>query len=347
MILALIIAFLISVTTIPVVIRVAILKRLVDTPDDNRKVHKRAIPFLGGVSIFLGLILGFTISYGFNIGELEPSTMAYLVAAITIIFFIGLKDDIVGLSPLKKLIAQMVCAFIIVVLADIRIPSMYGIFGITQLPLAVSYALSVFAYIVIVNSINLVDGLDGLAGGVGLIACIFFGLWFYEYGDMALAMVCGAMGGSLLGFLVYNFSPAKIFMGDGGSLTVGTVLAFLALAMLNTPHSSEVGMIMSKISRPVAAMAFLCYPLLDTLRVFTIRAIRGESPFTADKRHIHHHLIAHGATHRKAAIAIYLFSGVIGVIAMYSGLLEPTYSFALTFSLALIVSQLMTKIKLK
>lgn len=336
MIIAFFISFVCTVFILPVIIKVARIKKLMDVPDGVRKVHSRSVPLLGGVALFASILVGFGISYGLNKTRLSPETLAFLISSLTIMFFIGLKDDIVGLSPFKKLISQIIAGLILVVLADVRISSMYGIFGVQELPLLISYGLSIFAFIVILNSINLIDGLDGLASGVSLIATIFMGIWFFYFGNLALSLLSCTLAGALLGFMVFNFSPARIFMGDCGSLSVGLIIAFLALSMLGTGTASDIPDVFKKVSHPVAAMSFLAYPLVDTLRAFFNRAKKGQSPFTADKNHLHHALIAKGYGHKKSVFIIYAFSIICALTGLFSGYFGATLSLIITLSVAFI-----------
>jgi UDP-N-acetylmuramyl pentapeptide phosphotransferase/UDP-N-acetylglucosamine-1-phosphate transferase len=345
MIIAFVIAFVCTMFTLPVIIKVAKIKNLLDVPDGVRKIHSRSVPLLGGVSIYGAVLIGFGISYGLNTTVLSPETLAFLISALTIMFFIGLKDDIVGLSPLKKLISQVIAAFILVVLADVRIPSMYGIFGIQELPLLVSYAFSIFAFIVILNSVNLVDGLDGLASGVSFIASVFMAFWFFHFDNLALTLLSCTLSGSLLAFLLFNFSPARIFMGDSGSLSVGLILAFLAISLLNSGNAPEnIPAILQHVSRPVAAMSFLAYPLIDTLRAFFNRAIKGKSPFTADKNHLHHALMAKGYGHKKSVFIIYGVSVICSLTGIFSGYFGPTVSLASSVAVGFICVGVILKV---
>lgn len=344
MIIAFLIAFVCTIFILPVIIKVARIKKLLDVPDGDRKVHMRSVPLLGGVAIYAAIVIGFGISYGLNTTRLNPGTLAFLTSALTIMFFIGLKDDIVGLSPIKKLFSQIIAAFILVVLADVRIPSMYGLLGLHELPLIASYALSIFAFIVILNSINLIDGLDGLAAGVSLIAAIFMGIWFFYYGNLALSLLSCTLAGALLGFLLFNFSPARIFMGDSGSLSVGLIVAFLGLSMLGSPPIEGLPKVLESASRPVAAMAFLAYPLIDTLRAFFNRTIKGKSPFSADKNHLHHVLMKKNYGHKKSVLIIYGFSVLTGLAGVLTGVLMPTLSLICTLAVGFLCVFIILKV---
>ena len=177
--------------------------------------------------------------------------------------------------------------------------------------------------------------MDGLAAGVGLIASLAFAFWFYRTGDQPLALLAMGLGGSLLGFLIYNFQPAKLFMGDSGSLIIGVVLFVLAVKMVEFPVSRLLST-MRAVPKPVLAMAILSYPLIDTLRVFIIRALQGRSPFSADKNHIHHKLLAMGFSHRQTAVALYAFTLFIILLTFLSPDYTPNITFLIVMSVAVI-----------
>jgi len=337
-------AFLLVLIATPSVIKVAKLKHLVDEPGDARKLHRRSIPTIGGIMIFAGTIIAYSLWFpsqaewqlGRNydaIGALNE--FKFLVASMFILFFLGLKDDIIGVSPSKKLLVHMLIGFILVIVADIRITQFWGLFNVDSLPYWFSIGLSIFVYVVIVNAINLIDGVDGLAAGVGLIASMSFAYWFYRTGDLPLALLAVGLGGSLLGFLIYNFQPAKLFMGDSGSLIIGVVLFVLAVKMIEFPVSRMLPT-MRAVSKPVLAMAILSYPLIDTIRVFTIRTIQGRSPFSADKNHIHHKLLALGLSHRQTVLVLYSFTLFIILLTFLSPDYTPNISLLIVGSTALI-----------
>ena len=323
-------SFMIVLISTPILIKVAKIKHLVDEPGEDRKVHHRSVPTIGGIMIFAGTIISYALwfpstneaQFGINYNVLSAlEDFKYLVASMFILFFLGLKDDIIGVSPTKKLFIHLIVAFILVILADIRITNFWGLFELNEIPYGASVALSVFAYIVIVNAINLIDGVDGLAAGVGTIAGFAFAYWYFLTEDMPLALLAVALAGSLLGFLFFNFNPAKIFMGDSGSLIIGVVLFVLAVNMIEFDERRLPEDLLG-VSKPVLAMAILCYPLVDTIRVFFLRVIKGKSPFSADKNHIHHKLLSFGFSHRKTVIILYIY--VIFIILLTT--LMPTYS---------------------
>ncbi len=336
-------ALIVGVLSTPALIKVAYLKRLVDEPGEERKLHFRRVPTIGGIIIFAGTLFSYLMWYPFaeieEIGQLGRALkdFQYIGATMLIIFFIGVKDDIIGTAPVKKLIGHLIVAFILVIMGDIRITSMYGIFGIEALPEWGSIMLSVLTYTVIVNAINLIDGLDGLAGGVGTIASVAMGVWFYLAGGVEHAVLAFALAGSLIGFLVYNFSPAKIFMGDSGSLTIGLVLSVLSIKLIEYPVDRLPNELLN-VSRPVFAMAALVYPLTDTFRIFLYRVIRGVSPFTADRNHLHHKLLDLGLDQRKTVLIIYITS-IFLILLSTSIRLEPSLVLIIMVALALTISQ--------
>lgn len=341
---ALLTAFVIALLSTPSLIKVAYLKRLVDEPGEERKLHFRRIPTIGGIIIFAGTLFSYLLWFPFSeMADFNSMARAlkdfqYIGATMIILFFIGIKDDIIGTAPVKKLIGHLIVAFILVIMGDIRITSMHGILGVNELPEWASIFLSVLTYTVIVNGINLIDGVDGLAGGVGVIACSAMGGWFIAAGGPEHAVLAFAMSGSLLGFLVYNFSPAKIFMGDSGSLTIGLVLSILAIKLIEFPVE-EIPNSMLSISKPVFAMAALAYPLTDTLRIFIYRVSRGMSPFAADKNHIHHRLMALGYGHVRTVLLIYA-SSIFVLLLSISIHEKPSVVLAITALVSLVISQI-------
>jgi UDP-GlcNAc:undecaprenyl-phosphate/decaprenyl-phosphate GlcNAc-1-phosphate transferase len=228
-----------------------------------------------------------------------------------VIFFLGLKDDILVISPIKKFIGQVLAAFLIIYDGRIQIRGMNGFLGINELPEMFSLLITYFAVIVIINSFNLIDGVDGLAGSLGLMSSALFGIYFLSVNMPAYYVLAFALSGSLLAFLIFNFQPAKIFMGDTGSLLIGTINAILVIKFINVANSSEVPFPIE--SSPAIGFAILMMPLLDTLRVFAIRIFKRRSPFSPDRNHIHHLLLDRGLSHR--AITILLVSLNISLVA--------------------------------
>ena len=325
-------SFVVVLYSTPALIKVAVLKRLIDTPSEERKIHKRSIPTIGGIIIYAGTIFAYTLWY--NIEDMKyydkifqsVTEFKLIIATSLILFFVGVKDDIVGTAPVKKLFAHIVVALILVLMGDIRITGLHGIFGVSDIPYWGSVFLSIFTYVVVVNAFNLIDGVDGLAAGVGFISCCAFGIWFIFANEYPYAALSFALAGALMGFLIFNFSPAKIFMGDSGSLVIGMFICVLAIKMIEYP-TQELDSFWVRVSKPVFAISALVYPLMDTLRVFIIRALKGQSPFTADRNHIHHKLLDCKFSHAKTVTIIYLFSVLtIGASVLTYFFSAPTFS---------------------
>lgn len=309
---AFITSLIVSLLAIPSIIKISEIKHLFDMPD-LRKHHVSQTPTLGGVAIFASLIFSLT----FWSAQAQIIELQYIICSVIVLFFLGLKDDLFNLVAHKKLLGQLIASFILAHYAGIRITTFYGLFGIHELTIIPSYILSVFTIVVITNSFNLIDGIDGLAASVGIIASLAFGAWFYSAGTPQYAILASCMSGSLMGFLYYNRSPAKIFMGDTGSLIVGIILSILAIKfiemnrVLDRFHPNKV------LSVPVVTVAILVIPLFDTLRVFTLRVLQGRSPLSADRNHIHHLLLDFGWSHTQATLLLVSFNVTVVFLAYY------------------------------
>lgn len=305
-------AFFISFFGIPSIIRVAEIKHLFDEPD-SRKHHAQKTPTLGGIAIFAGLV--FSLTFWSNQAQIVE--LQYIICAIILLFFMGIKDDLFNLVAYKKLAGQLVASFIIVHWAGIKLTSFYGLFGINELGTLSSYTLSIFSIVVITNSFNLIDGIDCLAASVGILASLAFGYWFYNAGVTQYAILASCMAGSLIGFFYFNKTPSQIFMGDTGSLIVGVVLSILALKFIEINRMLDINHPHKVLAVPVVTLAILVIPLFDTLRVFSIRVLQGRSPLHPDRNHIHHLLLSLGFNHMKAT-SILIFFNILVLVLVYS-----------------------------
>lgn len=309
------IAITITVMAIPTIVKVAKIKHLVDIPN-GRTSHNGMIPSLGGFATFTAISMALLILADFQVN----SYCQYFLGGILIIFFIGLKDDILVIDPYKKLLGQIAAAGLIVFLGDIHFTNLHGFLGIHQIDPIIGSLLTIFVVIVITNSFNLIDGIDGLAAGIGILTSLALGVWFYYIGQYQLAVISIAITGAYIGFFIYNVSKGqnKIFMGDTGSLILGFGLAFLII------HFNELNLVQQKMniaSAPAVSFGILIVPLFDTLRVFLIRVLRGKSPFHPDKQHVHHRLLHLFDSHRKTTSTILLFNaGFMGLIFLLQNL---------------------------
>jgi UDP-GlcNAc:undecaprenyl-phosphate GlcNAc-1-phosphate transferase len=280
-------ALLIAIFAVPSIIYIAHHKNLFDAPN-NRSVHTQPTPRLGGVAVLAGFLSALTIFAPLSHG------VQHLLAGCILLFFVGLKDDLVTVSVAKKFIGQLLATGVVMLMADVRITSFQGLLGIGTLPIGLSYGFTFVAIVGITNAINLIDGLDGLAGTIVLIISSALGYYFYQYGGPDFsnyAFVAACLMGGMLGFLRYNFHRANIFMGDTGSLVCGFIVSILAIQFIemgNTP-GQPLGA-----ASPAVALGILFVPLFDTARVFLLRMLAGKSPFTPDRNHIHHRVLALG-----------------------------------------------------
>jgi UDP-GlcNAc:undecaprenyl-phosphate/decaprenyl-phosphate GlcNAc-1-phosphate transferase len=308
---SLILAFGITFYAIPVIINVAEAKNLLDVPDE-RKIHKKPIPSLGGLGIFAGVIMSVLVTIPFVKNELN---FQYVIGACMVMYFVGVKDDILIITAFKKLLGQLLAAGILVFKGNILITNMHGLFGIFELTPPIAYCLTIFTIVVITNAFNLIDGVDGLAGMLGVLITLTFGIYFSLNNSMGYACLSFSLTGSLLAFLIFNFSPAKIFMGDTGSLIVGTIMSVLVIEFIKFAPVAPAYPLQAA---PCVAFAILFVPLFDTLRVFGLRMLNGRSPFSPDRNHLHHILLDKGLSHRMVTFSlvfanmILIFLGILG-----------------------------------
>lgn len=321
------VSFIITFLAIPVVLQIAEKKKLYDIPDE-RKLHTRPVASLGGVGIFGGFLFAALLSIK---GYLSPEFQYFFAAAI-VIFFLGLKDDLVILSATKKFIGQIVAASILIHLGGIRLDNMYGLLGFGEVSEGFGLALSYLTIIVVINSFNLIDGIDGLAAGLGILTMSVFGSYFIVTGYDAYAILAFSMVGSLIAFLIFNHHPAKIFMGDSGSLMIGLVNAILVIKFINIANDPLVAVPVP--SAVAIGFAILIVPLLDTLRVFSIRIFNARSPFTPDRNHVHHLLLGKGLGHIGVTITCVSVNAGFILLAWFGRSLGPNYLLLLMLTLA-------------
>ena len=324
LLLATVLAFLTTHATVPAVIRVAHEKHLLDEPN-GRSSHSQKTPSLGGIAIFASLVIVFTLATHLYPATADKSHL--ILPSLVILFFIGLKDDILVIDPYKKLAAQLIAAGIVIACADIRIGSLFGLFGIYELSYAASFLLTLFIFVVVINSYNLIDGIDGLASSLGIVSAFAFGCYFYLV-DVGWAVVlCAVLIGSLLSFLRFNYSKVnKVFMGDSGSLLIGFVLAVLAITFIQVNEAPNPYHVTNA---PTIAIIVLVVPLFDALRVFSQRTLAGHSPFRADRNHVHHFMVDNGFSHKRSSL---LLAGLSLLLIVVSFLLLAQSSVARSFA---------------
>jgi UDP-N-acetylmuramyl pentapeptide phosphotransferase/UDP-N-acetylglucosamine-1-phosphate transferase len=291
------ISFIVCFILIPVIIKLSIRFNLVDKPNES-KVHKVPISRLGG----LGIVLGTLSSAPLWFLKGDPSMLIHLLGGMLILIIIGVIDDIRELPPKIKFLGQIVAALLLAH-AGLLIDNLFGVFGIEHLPIVVQYILTVFIVTGIINAFNLIDGIDGLAGGLALIDMVRFFVFFFVADEIGTALIAASVGGGLLAFLKYNYHPARIFMGDTGSMILGFLLSAVGIMMLDISRTASTHFTYSEAAIMVFSIFIL--PVYDTLRVFAVRVISKKSPFSPDKTHIHHLLMQTGLNHPMSAKILY------------------------------------------
>lgn len=275
----------------------------------HRKSHKRNISRLGGLAIFGS----FTISVLLFSTIVQFKEANFLITSCIILAALGLKDDVYGTNTSTKFLLQLIVAVILVFFGGFKLSSLYGVLGIGDMNMLWGGVFSVILIIFLNNAFNLIDGIDGLAGSIGIIANLFFGVFFALMNQVPYAFIAFALTGAITGFIKYNWYPAKIFMGDTGALIIGLVTAALSIKFIElskfTANSTPF-----VYSAPAIAVSILIVPIYDSLRIFSVRTIKGKSPFLGDRNHIHHRLERLGY---KPPQIIVLTAGLnIAVIAM-------------------------------
>lgn len=302
-----IVSFLIGMVFMPYVLRLAIRKQMVVSPN-KRTSHNGDIPNVGGINIFSSFILAYFLLTASGVDGVKH----YILAGLYFIFIVGFFDDLMTFSAKKKLIGELIAGFMLIVIADVRLTNLQGFLGLGEIGYVFSYLVSFFLFLLIINSLNFIDGVDGLATGIGIIISCFYGVYFMlvgnglhrlEYSD--LSIMAFALIGSLAIFFRYNVfgRKNKIFMGDSGSLVMGYIIYILVINFLEINKTNSLGLPLNgefyMRSSPAMSVAILAVPLLDTLRVMITRIKNGNSPFKPDKNHMHHLLLSIGLKHRQ------------------------------------------------
>ncbi len=308
LILTFITGFVFTYLSTPYIIKVANERRLFDPPNE-RSSHTHKASNLGGIGIFGGAIFAIVMWTPYQIF----GTQQYILAALLLLFLVGIWDDMTGMPAKPKFIMQVAAALIIVYKAEYVIDHFGGVFWINELPINISIIFSVIAIVGVINAYNFIDGINGLAAGTGIVGSLAFGGWFYLQQEIAAATLAFALSASLLAFMTYNFIPGLIFMGDTGSMFLGTVLSVLAIHFIRLNLKADLpysGIVYQKSAHAIA-VAFLILPLYDTLRVSVFRLAKGKNPFSADRNHIHHMLLDLGLSHVRATLVLLSLMGIV------------------------------------
>lgn len=274
----------------PYLVKFAFEHDIVDKPND-RKLNRMPVPVLGGVGVFLG----FMIALSSAAIIMRVSLPATYVVVLFMMFGMGLIDDLYDLKPRIKFAVQISAVLLVYFACELRIDNLYGILGLYELPMELSLPLTLITCVGLINSLNLIDGIDGLSSGYSIIASILFAVWAYAQGDCVNLLILCVLIGSLVPFFIYNVFGIqnKMFIGDAGSHLLGVIFCIVALNIINS-SSPDKGVDAALVP---FVLAVLSHPIFDTLRVMTMRISRGNSPFKADKTHLHHALVGRGLTH--------------------------------------------------
>ncbi len=330
-ILSLGVAFAITAMLVPVVVSIVKEKGVV-AHENGRTSHTGTIPTMGGIAIFAGFLISVLVFSGSGFRD----DFRYVIAGAVFMLMVGMKDDIQGITPWMKFAGQIIAALIIIIPGDIRFTSLQGFLGIEEISYFWSVVISLVTIVGLTNCFNLIDGIDGLASGIGTLVSVTLGIWFGLAGQFGLMFICLALVGSLIAFSIYNIwgKENKIFMGDTGSLVLGFILAALVIEFneLNVGVQTSVDLI----SAPAISVGILIVPVFDTLRVFMLRMYRLKHPFSPDKTHAHHNLISLGASHPRATLSlIFLNFLFIGISFLLNGL-GNTFVLLIVMLLALV-----------
>ncbi len=331
------IAFVLVLIAIPSIIHVANHRSLFDDIDVERKEHKKGIPRLGGVAIFCSFMITALLVANGGVSK----EFSLLLACCMILFAVGLKDDLWGVNPSTKFGMQFLISSIMVLLGNVRLTSLYGIFNVYDIPYGVSIFLSMLIITFVINAFNLIDGIDGLAGVTGVVVNLTLGLMFADMEQTTLACLSFSIAGSCIGFLRFNITPAKIFMGDTGSLMIGFLsiilaIKFIELNKIGGNHPIFYG------SAPSIAVAVLIGPIFDAIRVFVLRTIKSGSPFVADRNHVHHRMLHIGFNHIQSTFILMSFNLLMIYVALSFRSLGNFVLIGILFLICLIFNNLLT-----
>jgi UDP-N-acetylmuramyl pentapeptide phosphotransferase/UDP-N-acetylglucosamine-1-phosphate transferase len=319
---------------LPRVYYVAKTRGFVVSPSVRRR-HNGDIPILGGANIYLSLIVSFSIYMVLFREYINLSFFIAMIFGLTILFFVGLIDDLMEIKPLKKIITQLFVAIIALLLTNHYNIDFSNLFGVNILSSYIGFGLSIFIIISFINAFNFIDGIDGLCVGISLIAFIYFGVIAVLEHNTTQILINFSFIGALIPTMYCNvFSKKKMFLGDNGAFILGFALALQSIELLTNQNHSA---LLTSKYMPIIIMSLLSYPLVDSLRVILIRLKRGKSPLTADTNHIHHHLSRLGLSHLQSTALIMVYTILITTSACILWPFNINYSFIFFFSIAIIM----------
>lgn len=291
----------------PRLVKIALLKNIVDNPD-ARKLQRRPVPVLGGVAIFFGI----AISVGSMSASVNCSGLFIVIMSMMAMLYTGTMDDILNLTPALRFLIEIIVVLLLIFVGGYCINDFQGLWGIGPISDWVAVPLTVFAAVGIINAINLIDGVNGLSSGFCITASILFGVLFYLSGETTMTILAAASVGALIPFFFHNVfgKTSKMFIGDGGTLVMGTVMSVFVIEVLRT-DSECASYVDANVGLVPFTLAVLSVPVFDTLRVMSTRIVKGCSPFHPDKTHLHHMFIELGASHAATTLAILSLNSLV------------------------------------
>lgn len=306
-------AFITTLLAYSLVLKLAVKYNIVDNPD-ARKLQRTPVPVLGGVAVFFGIFAASVLTF---LGLVDNGSIEGIFFAMFVMLVVGTVDDIRDLSPTFRFIIEIAITLFLIYVVGIRIDNVYGMWhlGVILSPW-IYLPLTIIAAVGIINSINLIDGVDGLSSGFGNMACIVFGIMYWYMGDQVMAILAFSIAGALIPFFLHNVfgKTSKMFIGDGGTLMIGTAMAVFVLDLFTADSVASLQLQSQGLCLAAFALAVLAIPVFDTLRVMSIRILKGHSPFRPDKTHLHHLFIEMGFSHVGISVGLITLDFLIVVI---------------------------------
>ena len=308
------------------ILKVAFEKRLVDNPE-ARKLQKRPVPVVGGLAVFFGVLVGVlaAAAYHNTFAPDEYSTsLLPVLCAMSVMLYTGALDDNIGLTPKSRFVIEIAAILGLVFGSGMCIDTFRGLWGIEEFSWWVAVPLTVFAGVGIINSINMIDGVNGLSSGLCIMCCVLFGLAFIWAGDTGNAVLAFSMSAALLPFFFHNVlgSKSRMFIGDAGTMVMGLLMVWFIMCLLSKSSPVAYYSAAKGVNLIAMSLAILSVPVFDTLRVMVMRVIKGRSPFSPDKTHLHHVFVNVGISHFITAMSELLIVLVITIIWGVSVLLR-------------------------
>lgn len=293
----------------PMILRLARLRDFTDKPDE-RKLQRRPVPVLGGIAVFVGVVCGLALAcVSMDIVKILP-----VVLMMAVLLCVGAVDDLQGISPLVRIVVEIAAVLVVIYGSGVCIDNFNGLWGINEISWWIAVPLTVFAGVGIINAINMIDGINGLSSGLCIVVCLLFGFTFYHVADVTNAALAFTVAFALMPFFVHNVFgyKSRMFIGDAGTMMLGILITWFMIEYIGVfgiEHNLPNGLCVI-----ANAISILIVPVFDTIRVMTSRIIKGRSPFSADKTHLHHAFIGCGFSHVVTSVSEILLSAVVYLI---------------------------------